>query len=120
MAPDSEQYTYYYYNEYVCPKMMIYKWERGGGDPVVTDPKMIKALRRSGQINNLLLARKYQLTAAWEVQNAFPYNIGSIQLNNQQTKIMTMTIGFYYERYRFYPQKVLMILEFLLKLLPIF
>ena len=44
----------------------------GGGDPVVTDPKMIKALRKSGQINNLLLARKHQLTAAWEVQNAFP------------------------------------------------
>tara|TARA_B100000085_G_scaffold220063_1_gene204831 strand:+ start:628 stop:1443 length:816 start_codon:yes stop_codon:yes gene_type:complete len=103
ISPDSEQHTRYY-NEYVCPKIMIYKWERGGGDPVVTDPKMIKALRRSGQINNLLLARKYQLTAAWEVQNAFPYNIGSIQLNNQQTKIMTMTIGFYYERYRFYPR----------------
>ena len=30
MASDSEQYTRYY-NEYCCPRMYIYKWERGGG-----------------------------------------------------------------------------------------
>ena len=30
MASDSEQYTRYY-NDYVCPRMYIYKWERGGG-----------------------------------------------------------------------------------------
>ena len=48
MASDSEQYTRYY-NEYVCPRMMIYKWERGGGDLVVTDPKMIRALRKREQ-----------------------------------------------------------------------
>jgi hypothetical protein len=83
--------------------MMIYKWERGGGDLVVTDPKMIRALRKSGTAN-FLLARKYQLTAAWELQNLYPYNIGSVQLDNNKAKAMTMTVGFYYERYRFFAQ----------------
>ena len=101
MAPDSEQYTRYY-TDYTCPFIMVYKWERGGGDLAVTDPKMIRAIRESGMANQLLLARKYQLTACWEIQNAFPYNIGSVQLDNQKAKIMTITIGFYYERYRFY------------------
>ena len=102
MASDSEQYTRYY-NEYVCPRMYIYKWERGGGDLVVTDPKMIRALRKSGT-ENFLLARKYQLTAAWEIQNLYPYNIGSVQLDNNTAKAMTLTVGFYYERYRFFTQ----------------
>lgn len=101
MTPDSEQYTQYY-NEYTCPYIMVYKWERGGGDLAITDPKMIRAIRQSGQVNEMLLARKYQLTACWEIQNAFPYNIGSIRLDQQKSKVMSMTIGFYYERYRFY------------------
>ena len=55
MASDSEQYTRYY-NEYVCPRMMIYKWERGGGDLVVTDPKMIRALEKWN--SKLLIGKK--------------------------------------------------------------
>ena len=100
MASDSEQYTRYY-NDYVCPKMMIYKWERGGGGLAVTDPELIASIRESGSAD-LLLARKYQLTAAWELRNLYPYNIGSIQLNNSNAQTMTLSVGFYYERYRFY------------------
>ena len=100
MASDSEQYTRYY-NDYVCPKMMIYKWERGGGGLAVTDPALIASIRESGSAD-LLLARKYQLTAAWELRNLYPYNIGSIQLNNSNAQTMTLSVGFYYERYRFY------------------
>ena len=96
---------------------MVYKWERGGGDLAVTDPKMIRAIRESGMANQLLLARKYQLTACWEIQNAFPYNIGSVQLDNQKAKIMTMTIGFYYEDIDSILQINLMILVFLEELL---
>ena len=102
MASDSEQYTRYY-NDYVCPRMYIYKWERGGGDAVISDPTMIRALRESGT-SNLLFARKYQVTAAWEIQNLYPYNIGSVQLDNEKAKIMTLSVGFYYERYRFFTQ----------------
>lgn len=99
MAPDSEQYTRYY-QDYVCPELVIYKWERGGGDYVYTDPKLIRALREAG--NDFLLARKYDLTACWRLANVYPYNIGSVQLDNSQSKLMTLTVGFYYERYRFY------------------
>lgn len=99
MASDSEQYTRYY-TEYVCPELIIYKWEKGGGDYVYTDPKMIRALRESG--DDFLLARKYRLTGAYRLGNVFPYNIGSVRLDNQQAKALTMQIGFYYERYRFY------------------
>ena len=100
MASDSEQYTRYY-DDYVCPKMMIYKWERGGGGLAVTDPELIASIRESGSAD-MLLARKYQLTAAWELRNLYPYNIGSIQLNNSNAQTMTLSVGFYYERYRFY------------------
>ena len=100
MASDSEQYTRYY-EDYVCPRMMIYKWERGGGGLAVSDPELIASIRESGSAD-MLLARKYQLTAAWELQNLYPYNIGSVQLNNQNAQTMTMSVGFYYERYRFF------------------
>ena len=100
MASDSEQYTRYY-DDYVCPRMYIYKWERGGGDIAVSDPKLIRSIRESGNAD-VLLARKYQLTAAWELQNLYPYNIGSVQLNNSNANTMTLSVGFYYERYRFF------------------
>ena len=100
MASDSEQYTRYY-KEYVSPKMMIYKWERGGGGLAVSDPELIASIRESGSAD-MLLARKYQLTAAWELRNLYPYNIGSVQLNNSNAQTMTVSVGFYYERYRFY------------------
>ena len=100
MASDSEQYTRWY-KDYVSPKMMVYKWERGGGGLAVSDPELIAAIRESGSAD-LLLARKYQLTAAWELRNLYPYNIGSVQLNNSNAQTMTLSVGFYYERYRFY------------------
>mgnify|MGYP001214110021 CR=1 FL=1 len=100
MASDSEQYTRYY-SDYVCPLMYIYKWERGGGGIGVNDPDLLRAIRENGDANTLL-ARKYQLTACWELRNLYPYNIGSVQLNNSAAQTMTLNIGFYYERYRFY------------------
>ena len=101
MANDANQYTDYY-KDYVSPFVYIYKWERGGGDYVYTDPKMLRTLREAG--DNYLLARKYKLTACWVLKNAFPYNIGSIQLDNEQAKVMDMNVQFYYERYRFYSE----------------
>ena len=102
MASDSEQYTRYY-EDYVCPQMYVYKWERGGGEAVISDPDMIRALRASGTANQLY-AKKYQLTAAWELRNLYPYNIGSVQLDNDKAKLMSLSVGFYYERYRFFAQ----------------
>ena len=47
-------------------------------------------------------ARLNQVTACYELRNVFPFNIGSAQLNNMDARIMTYTIGFNFERYRFY------------------
>ena len=101
MASDASQYTRYY-DEYVCPSLVIYKWERGGGDYVYTDPKLIRALREAG--NPFLLARKYKLTGCYILSNVFPYNIGSVRLDNATAKTLNMQVGFYYERYRFFTE----------------
>ena len=101
MANDANQYTDYY-KDYVSPFVYIYKWERGGGDYVYTDPKLLRSLREAG--SDYLLAKKYKLTSVWVLKNVFPYNIGSIQLDNEQAKVMDMNVQFYYERYRFYSE----------------
>ena len=99
ISNDANQYTDYY-DHYVCPQILIHKWERGGGEMALQDPALLQQLRNS-QINPLM-ARLNELTACWQIQKAFPYNIGSIQLNNDSARLMDVTIGFYYERYRFY------------------
>lgn len=101
MANDSNQYTDFYKN-YVSPRVMIYKFERGGGDEAFKDPKALRALRDAG--DNFLLSKKNKLTAAWELRNVYPYNIGSIQLDNSQAKAMDLNVQFYYERYRFWTE----------------
>lgn len=97
VSSDANQYCEFY-DDYVCPSLRVYKWERGKGDGVYTDPKMIRALRQSG--DPFLIAKKYRITAVWEMRNVFPFNIGSIQLNNDSSRAMTLTVGFMYERYR--------------------
>ena len=47
-------------------------------------------------------ARLNKITAMWELRNVFPYNIGSAQLNNNASSLMTIGVSFYFERYRFY------------------
>ena len=102
MARDSNQFTEFY-REYVCPRLYIFKMERGGGDLAISDPKLLSEVRRAAsQGLQVLTARKNDVTACWELQNVFPYNIGSIQLNNDKARVMELTVGFYYERYRFF------------------
>lgn len=102
MANDASQYTDYY-NNYVCNTLRIYKWERGGGDVAVSKPQFRKAVRDSGlDASQISAPRLNSLSTAYELRNVFPYNIGSIQLDNAQAKTVSMTVQFYYERYRFY------------------
>jgi hypothetical protein len=102
MSNDASQYTDYYDN-YVCPTLRIYKWERGGGDLAITKRQMLRAIRDSRITRESALTPKLdQLTGVYELRNVFPYNIGSIQLDNSQNKLMTLSVQFYYERYRFY------------------
>ena len=97
MVPDSNQYVDFFDN-YVCPSIRVYKFERGDGEPVNNDPDMITALRESG--TPVLIAKKYRITSIIDIRNAFPYNIGSVQLNNDTSRAMPLTVGFLYERYR--------------------
>tara|TARA_B100001996_G_scaffold315039_1_gene257815 strand:+ start:356 stop:1246 length:891 start_codon:yes stop_codon:yes gene_type:complete len=103
MAPDQNQYVGFQ-DENVSPVIRIYKWERGGGDAAALTDDMRRAIAENPGIN-YSLARYYKVTACWELQNCFPYNIGTVQLNNSAATIMNLTIGFYYERYRFYPEE---------------
>ena len=103
MASDSNQYTGFY-DDMVSPVIRIYKWERGGGDQAPITADMRRAIAENPGIS-WSLARYYKVTACWELQNCFPYNIGTVQLNNSAATLMNLTVGFYYERYRFYPEE---------------
>ena len=98
MVPDANQMSEFYDN-YVCPALRIYKWERGGGDFISNDAKLQGFVNKQtgDPIYNF---RKHKLTAMYEIRNLFPYNIGSTQLNNDTSRAMTLTVGFLYERYR--------------------
>jgi hypothetical protein len=100
MTNDANQYTDFY-NDYCCPTLMIYKWERGGGERAADRPGDARA-RRDGNLS--VYARRNKLTAAWELRNVFPYNIGSIQLSSDEARVMELNVGFYYERYRFFTE----------------
>jgi len=104
MANDSNQMTEYY-EDYCAPTVRIFKWERGGGNYASLDDKMKRALAENDQQAQLKMwqnARLNKITAMWEMRNVFPYNIGSAQLNNNASSLMTVGVSFYYERYRFY------------------
>ena len=105
MAPDANQYTDYY-DYYNAPRMMIYKWEKGGQTRSDWDQTRSNRGNENFVPNSTqpLRSHEYRLTASWELQQAFPYNIGSTQLNNAAARTMTFTVGFFFERYRFYTQ----------------
>lgn len=104
MSSDANQYTDYY-DDYVCPNLYIFKWERGGG-PEFELPESFKQILRSLGIDEDKVT-KYkddQLVGLYDIRNVFPYNIGSMSLSNEQAGLVKMDVGFYYERYRFYGQ----------------
>jgi len=102
MANDANQMTDYY-EDYCSPRVTIYKWERGGGHYAHTQGRHINALRHNPR-DSWVKSRLNKVTAAWELRNVYPYNIGSAQLNNNASALMNIGIAFYYERYRFYPE----------------
>ena len=97
ISADSNQYVEYY-DDYVCPSLTIWKRERNMGGKVTEDEKLASYLKDSTLPQ--MIARKYRVTAVWEMRNAFPFNIGSVQLNNDSARAMTLTVGMMYERYR--------------------
>ena len=42
----------------------------------------------------------HQQTAAYKIFGAFPFNVGQLELNNEQTNLVQLDVAFYFERYR--------------------
>lgn len=104
MSSDANQYTDYY-DDYVCPNLYIFKWERGGGPTFELPESFRRILQRLGISEDKVTKYKDdQLVGLYDIRNVFPYNIGSSTLTNEQAGIVKMDVGFYYERYRFYGQ----------------
>ena len=102
ISNDADQYVDFY-EDYVCPVCKIYKLERGGGNRVAAQDFVFgRGVQESGY--NSLSVRQNEVTACWELRNLYPMNIGSVQLNGMDSRLMTLTVGFNFERYRFYPQ----------------
>ena len=102
MSSDANQMTDYY-DDYVCPNLLIYKWERGGG-PEFQIPEYFKKILKALGVdeNDLTKYKDDQLVGIYDIRNAFPYNIGSAALTNASASLLTFNVGFYYERYRFF------------------
>jgi len=102
MSNDANQHTDYY-DDYVCPNLRIYKFERGGGAEFSIPTEWLRELRKLGiDTDKVVRYKDDQLVGIYDIRNAFPYNIGSMSLNNEQAGLLKMDVGFYYERYRFY------------------
>ena len=120
MNNDANQYVNFY-KQYCCPRVRIYKFERGGGVNVdnftndigifggqAGDNNLLNYLKQDNAISQANLdkvkavAKFYSCHGMWELRNAFPTNIGSIQLNNNEARVMSLTVSFNLERYRFY------------------
>ena len=120
MNNDANQYVHFY-NMYCAPTVRIYKFERGGGinvDNFVENNTLFGGATGSNNLLNYLKmdsglskesldkvknqAKFYSCHGMWELRNVFPTNIGSVQLNNNEARVMSMTVSFNFERYRFY------------------
>ena len=102
MSSDANQYTDYYEN-YVCPHLHIYKWERGGGPEFALPAEWLKILRdKSIDPEKILKYKQDKLVGIYDIRNVFPQNIGSMTLTNDQAGLLQFDVTFMYERYRFY------------------
>lgn len=100
---DSNNYVEDYSN-YICPRIRIYKLERGKGNKTSQQIQFANT-----DLNERYPVKQYrdQLTmntvvGCLEIRNAFPQNLGTTQLNGRDARLNTLTVGFNYERYRFF------------------
>ena len=108
MSSDANQMTDYY-DDYTCPHLYIFKYERGGGKIFDLSDETKAFYKKLG----IPLPKKadyfkdHQLVGCYDIMNAFPYNIGSMNLNQGPAALLKFDVGFYYERYRFYGNRLL-------------
>lgn len=102
MSNDANQYVDYY-DDYVCPNLKIYKWERGGGPELQYTQEFWRLIRELGiNEDDVTKFRDDQLLTVYDLRNVFPVNIGSMTLSNDQANLMMLDVTFNYERYRYY------------------
>jgi len=94
-----------FYDDYVCSHLDIFKYERGGVNPVPPNNSYgnLSKLQRQEVDRYYKTSPKWnRLSGAWTLKNAYPFNISNINLNAQPNGLLTMDVSFYFERYRFY------------------
>ena len=102
MSSDANQMTDYY-DSYVCPSLKVFKWERGGGLKVPYTQKFLEHIKSLGiKLEQVPSYKADQLVGIYDMRNVFPFNIGAISLTNETAQTITLSVGFYYERYRFF------------------
>ncbi|MAQ04893.1 MAG: hypothetical protein CMA50_03610 [Euryarchaeota archaeon] len=101
---DADQYVDFYDN-YCAPVVRIFKWERGGGNilSIFDKDRWASYVKKCGTGQGWLgMPQRNRIVAMWELRQVFPFNLGSTQLNNMESRVNTLTVGFYFERYRYY------------------
>lgn len=99
-----------WYDDYVCPYLDIYKYERGGLTPAPDDWNSYSSVVSPGVGGEKPTLENYKANSVkfnrcsgvWTLKNAFPFNISNINLNSGPANLLSMEVSFYYERYRFY------------------
>ena len=94
-ASDSDN-TVGFYDDYVTD-MSIVKWESGANFRIINDNNDQKDKEHKGALNPM------QSTAVYQIYGAFPVNVSTMTLDNEQTSLLLMEVEFYFERYRMDP-----------------
>jgi hypothetical protein len=92
-----------YYNDYVCPFVDIFKYERGGVGVFTTNTESSSIISPTASSVAKKSALEFnKCSGVWTLSNVYPFNISNINLNAGPAGIINMEVSFYYERYRFF------------------
>ena len=94
-ASDSDN-TVGFYDDYVTD-MTVVKWESGANFRIINDNNDQKDKEHRGALNPM------QASAVYQIYGAFPVNVSTMTLDNEQTSLLIMEVEFYFERYRMDP-----------------
>ena len=94
-----------YFDDYTTD-LIIYKFERGEGKrESVKQSDLIKEQQGDSKKKNMQNAHYYenQISGAWVIEEVFPYNLGSVTMQNGPAALSSFSVGFQYSRWRWFP-----------------
>ena len=94
-----------YFDDYTTD-LIIYKFERGEGKKEqVKQSDLIKEQQGDSKKKNMQNAHYYenQISGAWVIEEVFPYNLGSVAMQNGPAALSSFSVGFQYSRWRWFP-----------------